>query len=290
MINIVKFSDFCSKRGENQGKAEVAASSKPDVLNTTMLPVNEILPNPSQPRSFFSRESMDELTASIKKFGVLQPITVRFLSRDVYELVSGERRLIACKAAGLSRIPAIIVSVNDDKSALLALSENMHRQNLNFVEEAEGYKMLTDEYGFSIGEISEMFGKSPSSINSKIRILKLSKEVRSMMIINGLSERHAKAILRIPDEYVQKSVLDKVITDELSSKKTEELVSEELEKMRNDEYYAEKREKRGFSDIRLFTNTIKRSVELIKRSGINADYTVEQGDKGVKIIIDIAGN
>jgi ParB family chromosome partitioning protein len=118
--------------------------------------------------------------------------------------------------------------------------------------------------------------------------LKLSKEVRSMIVINGLSERHAKAILRIPDEYVQKSVLDKVITEELSSKKTEELVNSELEKMRNDEYYAAKREKRSFSDIRLFTNTIKHSVEIIKRSGVDADYDIEKDENGVKITISIA--
>jgi ParB family chromosome partitioning protein len=220
----------------------------------------------------------------------MQPITVRFLSHNAYELVSGERRLMASKAAGLQTIPAIILSVNDDRSALLALSENMHRQNLNFMEEAEGYRMLIDEYDFTVEDISEMFGKSAASISGKMRLLKLSQEVRNMIIINGLSERHAKAILRIPDEYVQKSVLDKIITEELSSKKTEELVNSELEKMRNDEYYAEKREKRSFSDIRLFTNSIKRSVDLIKRSGIDAEYDVEKDEKGVKITISIAGN
>ncbi|MCI1959013.1 MAG: ParB/RepB/Spo0J family partition protein [Clostridia bacterium] len=287
MINIIKFSDFCTKRSENQGKA-VVASNKPETLNTSMIPVNDILPNPSQPRRYFSRESMDELTASVKKFGVVQPITVRFLGHGTYELVSGERRLMASKAAGLEKIPAIILSINDDKSALLALSENMHRQNLNFMEEAEGYNMLISEYNFSVEQISNMFGKSPACISGKVRLLKLSKEVRSMIVINGLSERHAKAILRIPDEYVQKSVLDKVITEELSSKKTEELVNSELEKMRNDEYYAAKREKRSFSDIRLFTNTIKHSVEIIKRSGVDADYDIEKDENGVKITISIA--
>jgi ParB family chromosome partitioning protein len=289
MINIIKFSDFCTKRGESQGKAAVS-NGKPETLKTGMIPVDDILPNPAQPRRYFSRESMDELTASVKKFGVMQPITVRFLSHNAYELVSGERRLMAAKAAGLTNIPAVIISVNDDKSALLALSENMQRQNLNFIEEAEGYNMLIEEYNFSIEELSEMFGKSAACINGKIRLLKLSKDVRSMIVMNGLSERHAKAILKIPDEYVQKSVLDKVIAEELSSKKTEELVNAELEKMRNDEYYAEKREKRSFSDIRLFTNTIKRSVDLIKRSGVDANYDVEQDGNNVKITISIASS
>lgn len=248
--------------------------------------VNEIRPNPNQPRKFFDISSLNELTDTVKTYGVCQPITVRLINGKSYELVSGERRLRAAKNAGLETIPAIVVSMSDNKSAIIAMVENLQRQNLNFIEEAEGYNNLINDYGLTQEELAQKMGKSQSAVANKLRILRLPKSILETIHENGLTERHARALLKISDEIIQKSILDKVIEDDLNVKNTEALVNETLKKIKNDEIYEiEKKEIHSFGDSRLILNTIKHTVDIINKTGVGAEYTIEEKDDRTEIVI-----
>lgn len=265
MLATVRFSDF------RRGKKETVLQE---------IEIDAIRPNPYQPRKYFNTTALEELASSIRQYGVMQPITVRFINKCSYELVAGERRLRAAKLAGLSKLPCIIVSISDNDSAMIALIENLQRQDLSFVEEAEGYQNLMNDYHLTQEELAAKLGKNQSTIANKLRLLKLTPEILKKILENGLSERHARALLKIPDPDAQELVLQKVILDGLTVKKTEDLVRETLDHLcdclcDSDENH----EKRGFGDIRLFTNTIRHSLEIIKRSGIKAEYIAqEKGD------------
>lgn len=273
MLSAIKLADFKFSKKE------------PRIHN---LPIEKIRPNPYQPRKFFDKKSMDELAASIKEYGVMQPINVRLINGCSYELVAGERRLRASQMAGLTTIPSLIVDVSDNDSGVIALIENLQRQNLNYLEEAEGYQNLMEDYGMTQEQLAAKLGKSQSTIANKLRILKLPQDVKKLLLEHGLTERHARALLKIPDTAVQKSVLDQVIAQELNVKKTEEVVEETIEKMRRYELpLMEQKVKRSVNDIRLFTNTIKQSVDIINKSGLNATYNVDQREDGYEIVIKI---
>lgn len=251
------------------------------------IPINNIRSNPYQPRKYFDMTSLRELAASIKEYGVMQPVSVRLINGS-YELVSGERRLRAAKIAELKTIPCIIINVSDNDSAFMALIENLQRQNLNFIEEAEGYQNLVSDYGLTQEEIAAKVGKSQSSVANKMRILKLSPYVKKLLLENNLTERHARALLKIPDDVTQKYILYKIIDNDLNVKKTEELVEETLERIRQEGISKEEQKiKRNFNDIRLFTNTIKQTVDIMKQSGIRATYSISDVDKKYEILIKI---
>lgn len=273
MLETIKFSEV--RRFKKETK----------ILN---LPVDKIRPNPYQPRRYFNKLSLEELAASIREYGVMQPISVRLINGNSYELVAGERRLKASVLAGLTTIPSIVVDVNDSDSALIALIENLQRQNLNFIEEAEGYYNLMIDYHLTQEQLAAKLNKSQSAIANKLRILKLNDDVKQMVVENNLTERHARAILKIPDKEVQEEVLYKIIDEELNVKKTEELVNYVLEKMRHDKTEKiEKREKRCLSDLRLFTNTIHQALEIVKKSGMETSYEAKQEEQYYEIKIKI---
>jgi len=255
------------------------------------LPINKIRPNPYQPRKYFNRSALEELSNSIQEYGILQPITVRKMSGGSYELVAGERRLRAAEMAGLENIPAIFLQITDSNSAILAFIENIQRQNLSFIEEAEGYRNMMEDYGFTQEELASKLSKSQSSIANKLRILKLEPNIKAVLLEQNFTERHARALLRLPDEESRLLVLGEMIREELNVKKTEELVERTLEEMRPKPIeYPERKEKRFVTDFRLFTNTIKQSVEVIRRSGIDVMYEDIQSDDGCEIIIKIRKN
>lgn len=277
MAEPIRFYDFFQKKNSSKDEKKVLE-----------LPVDEIKPNPNQPRKYFNKEALEELVSSIKEFGVMQPVTVRLINGHCYELVCGERRLRASKLAGLATIPAIVITINDNKSALIAITENIQRQNLNYIEEALGYQSLIEDYGLTQEEVAQKLGKSQSSIANKIRILRLSDNIKGLLLDHNLTERHARAFLKIPDEKVREEVVLKVIANELNVKKTEELVEETIEKIRESTIIVnDQRIKRNFGDIRLITNTIKKSVEIMKNSGIDAVYRVEERVGGYEIVINI---
>lgn len=273
MLSALKFTDFKFAKKE---------------MKVHSLPIDKIRPNPYQPRKSFDKTMLEELSNSIRRYGVMQPIHVRLINGCSYELVAGERRLRASLMAGLTTIPAIIVDVNDNDSAIIALIENIQRQNLNFMEEAEGYQNIIQDYGLTQEELAQKLGKNQSTIANKLRILKLSPEMRKLILEHSLTERHARALLKIPDEFVQKEVILQVIAQDLTVKRTEKLVEEALQKLL--EYkppQVEQKIKRNFSDIRLLTNSIKQSVDLIQKSGVEATYQVEEKIDCCEILIQI---
>jgi ParB family chromosome partitioning protein len=257
-------------------------------MHIQYIPIDKIRPNPYQPRRVFEKEQLDELADSIKEYGVMQPINIRCINGTSYELVTGERRLRAGKIAGLETIPAIVIEITDRDSAVIALIENLQRQNLNFLEEGEGYQNLITDYGITQEDLAKKLGKSQSTIANKLRILRLSPKIKKLVLENDLSERHARALLKIPDERLQFETIEKVIKQELNVKATDQLVEEVLQKILDNNLPKEEQKvKRFIGDIRLFTNTIKQAIELMNKSGVDAMYLAEQREHVYEIKINI---
>ena len=244
-----------------------------------LIPNDQIYPNPNQPRQIFDQEELVNLAISIRMNGILQPITVRQIDKG-YELVSGERRLRASKLAGLVSIPCIVVDVNNMKSAVFALIENLQRQNLNYFEEAVAIERLMSEYCLSQEDAARRLGKAPSTVSNKLRLLSLPEEARKRLMENGLTERHARALLKLDKDKVAE-VLDKIIEKKLNVTQTDELIDEILSNIS-----APKRQtKRMFSDVKIFLNTINTAVDTMKKSGIGAD--IRREDTGESYIYRI---
>jgi len=265
--------------------AERTKSEEYEILS---LPIDEISPNPNQPRRIFEREALLELSESIKQLGILQPVCVRRLSGG-YELISGERRLRAAKMAELSRVPAIVFPAGDTDSAYIALVENLQRQNLSFFEEARGYRNLIDDYGLSVEEIAKKLGKSRSGIANKLRLLKLTPGETELIVKSGLTERHARALLRIPDERQRIKALKEIIARDYNVRKTEEYIERIVKALRCDEDAPAQHERiiRKAGDARVYTNTVLESVEIIRKWGVDATCDIEERDSFYEIMIKI---
>jgi ParB family chromosome partitioning protein len=254
-------------------------SNNDDKNKVISLAIEKIKPNPYQPRKHFDKAALEELSASIRQYGVLQPINVRKIGSGGYELVAGERRLRASKMAELREIPAIVVDIDDNDSAVLALIENLQREDLSFMEEAEGYFHLISEHGFTQEELAQKVGKNQSTIANKLRLLKLPPLVKKMITDNNLTERHARALLKLPDEQLQLKILKTVCEKGLNVKRTEELIQKTIEKVTDNSDKPKKgKQIRAFRDIRIFVNTLKQAVDMMKQSGIEAKAS--QTDKG----------
>ncbi len=190
------------------------------------IPVEDIIPNRFQPRLAFDEKELNELANSIIKYGVIQPIVLRSIG-EKYEIIAGERRYKASCIAGLKKIPAIINNTDDNTSAEIALLENLQRKNLSVIEEAQSYKKLMDK-GFTQEDIATKLGISQSAVANKMRLLNLPKEVQDALLYNRISERHARSLLSLNNEDLQKSLLHRITSEKLTVKQTEEAVSELL--------------------------------------------------------------
>lgn len=253
----------------------------------TYLPIDSIHPNPYQPRKVFSEESLNELCSSIKAYGVIQPISVRIGHQESYELVAGERRLRASKLAGLEVIPAIIVEMSDEDSAVIALIENLQREDLNFIEEAEGYFKLIDSHGFTQQELAEKIGKNQSTIANKLRILKLPHEIKDLLIEHKLTERHGRALLKLHDGETQREILEIVIKKGLNVKRTERLIKDRLEELKQLDEPEKRQSIKSALNFRIYLNTLKNAYNAIRDTGLDAEY--KQLDKGdyIEVVVKI---
>ena len=193
-----------------------------------LIPNEKIYPNPNQPRRVFDQSELVNLAISIRMNGILQPITVRETSKG-YELVSGERRLRASRLAGMVVVPCIVVDVNELKSAIYSLIENLQRQNLGYFEEALAIEKLTEQFSLSQEEAARRLGKAPSTVSNKLRLLTLPREAQKLLIQNSLSERHARALLRLEEEDVV-PILKKVIERKMNVSQTEKYIDDFLAK------------------------------------------------------------
>lgn len=251
-----------------------------------MLPARLIQPNPHQPRKSFNWDDLEGLAESIHYNGLLQPITVRKKGNGKYELISGERRLRACKMAGLSAIPSIVVDVDEEKSAMLAVIENLQRENLHFFEEATAIERLIKGFGFSQEEVAKKLGKSQSALSNKLRILRLPDEIRYSVMLYGLTERHARALLRLPTVAMMEQALDTIVEQGLTVNASEQLITEMLNKE------PEEKERKGkrvmvFKDVRIFINTLNHAVSTMRKSGINASATKNETDQYIEYVVKI---
>lgn len=253
------------------------------------IPINLIRPNTYQPRKIFSHDGIIELSQSIKEYGVLQPISVRKNGTNNFELIAGERRLRASQLAGLTEIPAIIVDITDSESAVVALIENLQREDLNFIEEAEGYYNLIKDHDFTQEELALRIGKKQSTIANKLRILKLSESVKEKIVKEGLTERHARALLKLPNEELQNNVINEVLKKGLNVKRTEELIEKELKKLeQQSEAKSVSKQKFKWSiSPRVITNTLK---QIMDKNGIQAEYSHKEDDDYMEIIVRIPKN
>lgn len=252
-------------------------------LDVTYVPMDKIAANPSQPRKYFKDEALEELSGSIKEYGVLQPILLRDDGK-AYTIIAGERRYKAAKLAGLEKIPAIIKTMDSREVALIALVENVQREDLNFLEEARAYKRLMDDFGLTQVEIAEKMNKKQSTISNKIRLLSLPDEIQNSILENNLTERHARALLKLGDEEDRKQVIKRVIQNNLNVKQTEKLIEEISQKK---EVALRKKTKINYISYKIYLNTLLKAFNQIKEMEKNAIF--EQEDKGeyleVKIVL-----
>ena len=252
--------------------------------------VASIHPNPYQPRATFDEESIAELAQSIQQVGLLQPLLVRKVD-DGYELVAGERRLRAVTSLGMEKVACIVQQdIEDESSAMMALIENMQREDLHYLEEAQCYQKLLETYGLTQEELANRLGKSQSSIANKLRLLKLSDEVKAAMTEKRLSERHARALLKLTDDKQRLDAVERIAEKGLSVKETEQMVEKTLNKAydeRQDGAKPRPKLMRIVRDYRLFMNTINQAVNQLRESGMTVE--VEQSDRadGVDIKISV---
>ena len=254
------------------------------------IPIKFIKPNPYQPRRDFNKKSLEELSQSIKSFGVLQPISVRRLQNENYELIAGERRLRASELAELNEIPAIVLEYKDNESAMIALIENLQREDLNFIEEAEGFNNLILDHGFTQGELAKKMGKSQSTIANKLRLLKLPEDIKRSLIEYDLTERHGRALLKLPDDELRQEVLNKIIKNGLNVSKTEDLVSDILNDLTTVEEKEKKQNIKAMISTKIYLNTIKKAYTAIKDSGVDAKYKEKDMGDFVEVTIKIPKN
>jgi ParB family chromosome partitioning protein len=272
-----------------ESKVQTAKETNEEQKNIIYIKIENIRPNPYQPRKQFNKASLAELCESIKQYGVIQPINVRKITSRRYELVAGERRLRAATMAGLSEIPAIIINVDDNDSAVMALIENLQREDLNYMDEAEGYYNLIKEHGLTQEELARKVGKSQSTVANKIRLLKLTPLVKKILADNNLTERHARALLKLHDEQLQLKVLRHVCEKGLNVKRTEELAERAIDrytkKLTMDRN--EKRFTKAIKDIRIFVNTVRQAVDIMKKSGVNAKAVQIDRGEYVEFVVRI---
>lgn len=254
------------------------------IKKVTDIPVDLIVTNPDQPRKCFGEEELLELRDSIVKYGVIQPIILKKQNNGPYILIAGERRLRAAIMAGLTKIPAIIREADDKDAAIIALVENVQRENLGYMEEAQAYYRLMEEYNLTQGEVAERVGKKQSTISNKIRILSLPEDIQKVLIGNKLTERHARALLKIPDDETRRVVIEKVVSHGLNVRQTEKFIEDVLEKQQEEQ---RKKNKISYISYKLYLNTIRKTFNEIFQVEQGAKYTQE--DKGdyyeVKIVI-----
>ena len=259
---------------------------KGEFLSTRVqyIPLGRIRPNPQQPRRSFDEEGLAELAASIRSCGILQPLTVR-RAGEGYERVAGERRLRAARIAGLREVPCLVAQVGEEDSALLALMENLQRRDLDCWEEAQAIARLISRYGLSQEEAARRLGRAQPTVANKLRLLRLPEDVRALLRENGLTERHARALLRLQDPEVQRRAAGDMVRRGMNVAQAEAYVEKLLQS-------AQVTPPRGRStyiikDVRLFLNSVDRGLHLMRQAGVDAGWNRQDTDREILLTIRI---
>lgn len=251
------------------------------------LPLNAITPNQFQPRKVFSADSIQELAATIKEHGLLQPIIVREYAPDQYEIIAGERRYRAMQLLGWEKAPAIVQKMDDDESASMALVENLQREGLSAIEEGQAYVALMKLNQLTQGALAQQLGKSQAFVANKIRLLKLDAPVQEAIMKGLISERHGRELLKLGDDQ-QAQALHQIVADKLTVKETSALVNEWLRPKKPEKKPKPKVRRSAVShDTRIAWNTLKRSVKMIRDTGMTVTAKEEDTDDAYRMIIEI---
>lgn len=250
--------------------------------------VDNIMPNPYQPRLDFSEQSLRELADSIASYGVIQPLTVRPVKGDKqYELIAGERRLRAAKLLNYSEVPAIIRDLDNQEMAEIALIENLQRKDLSFLEEAEAYKKLLEEFSLTQTDLAARIGKAQSTIANKLRILSLPVQVLKVVQYGGLNERQARALLQLDNKDIILNVVGKIVKKDLNVRETENLIKDI-----NDPAEGKKNSKQkitgAFADVRLYANTLEKTLQQIDQAGAKMKVERSETEKEIEYVIKIS--
>ena len=255
------------------------------VQKIVMLPLSNIVPNKSQPRKYFDESAIYSLSQSIKENGIIQPVCVR-KTGALYEIISGERRCRASKLAGLSEVPCIIMEIDDEKSAVLALIENIQRSDLSFFEEALAINELISVYGLTQQEAARRLGKAQSTVANKLRLLRFTDVERNMLLVNNIPERQARALVRIEDTEQRQRILNEVVRRKLNLEQTEHLVDNVID--------GQKKEKKSArSSIfniplpRIYINSINKIVDRMKSENIRCETVTNQNGNFFEYTIKI---
>ena len=247
------------------------------------LPVEHIRPNPYQPRTVFEEEGIRELAGSIRRHGILQPLTVR-RQGESWELIAGERRLRAAKLAGLEKVPCVLSRADDDTSALLALVENLQRRDLHYLEEAAAIAAYIQKTGVTQEEAAARLSRSPSALANKLRLLRLGKQCREILVQQHLTERHARALLRLEDENERVKAAKHIAKHHLNVAQAEQYIEHRLAALQSTPAH-----RRTFilKDVRLFLNSLDRGLRLVREAGIDAQAEREETEEGILLMIHI---
>lgn len=246
--------------------------------------VNAIARNPYQPRKYFDQEAIFQLAESIRTYGILNPLTVR-RTGEGYELIAGERRLRAARAAGLSEVPCIVLSATEEDSSAIALVENLQRRDLDFFEEAQGFRQLIDLYGLTQEEAARRVGKTQSAVANKLRLLKLSSEVMRIVRDGGLTERHARALLRLPNDELRVEAAQYMIAEQLNVSRAEQYIDRVMAEPAPEPVRNVPIVHRMVRDVRFFLNTLDKAVGVMQDSGVGAKVEREELDEGLLVRI-----
>ena len=255
---------FKNKKGLGRGLSSLIGDS--NIKSSNNISISSIVPNKNQPRKFFEKEALEDLTNSIKERGIIQPLIVRKseIENSKFELIAGERRLQAAQTAGLHEVPVVVVSADDLKSLELAIIENVQRKDLNPIEEAESYQNLIEKFGYDQEKVSRFIGKSRSHVTNTLRLLSLSEDILELIKENKISHGHAKMLVGLQNgSYLAKKILQK----RLSVRQTESLI-------------------RSLKDIKKFSNNLKDSNivslenSVKEKTGINVSITNKKNNTG----------
>ncbi|WP_293554298.1 nucleoid occlusion protein [Phascolarctobacterium sp.] len=250
-------------------------------VKVVKVPIDTIFPNPYQPRKSFDDAALEDLSASIAQYGVLQPLLVSPAEDGRYMLIAGERRLRASKMAKLAEVPVIISEYTSQQIAEIALIENLQREDLHYLEEAEGYEKLMNQFHITQEAMAARVGKKQSTIANKLRLLRLSAPVRKVLMDAELSERHARALLKLPDDEKRLEVLETIVAKNFSVRQTEEYIN----KLLNGKSEEKRKRMVIVNDVRIYLNSIKQVVDAVKTAGI--PVAMEQTLEGDEVIISV---
>lgn len=275
---------------ESASEPEATREAEPKQQEVRSVLIESIQANRFQPRKTFHDESLEELAASIREFGVLQPLLVRPLEEG-FELVAGERRLRASKLAGLAEVPVISREIGDKEVAEMAMIENLQREDLHFLEEAEGFQQLIVQFGFTQEELAKRVGKSQSTLANKLRLLKLEPQVRQRLQEERLSERHARALLKLESPEEQEEVLAAVCAEQLNVRQTEELIACRQQHPEQGNEKSKKKERKRLTgvirDVRIFLNTIQQVADTMKQNGLAVQMQQRQEEDDIIVELRI---